>query len=1318
MTTWLRILGRSLIWVAVFAFSFCVWPIDATFATLPTTEGDDTLEHTLQSQSVAELAQRVLREGDPARGSLLFHNPELTCIGCHQPAKGTGVRLGPSIAEINNDMSITSLIDSLLDPSKQISEGFQSETLVTSEGKMVTGLVVSEDVNEDGFITLADPNQDGLQTRIAIADIDERKTNKLSAMPSGLVGALPDEQSFLDLVRYLFEIKQGGVKAELALRPPESFFAIEPLPKYEALIDHAALIRELDDKSLERGEALYTRYCARCHGTQQQEGSMPSALKFAEGTFKNGNDPYAMYQTLTHGYGLMVAQRWMVPRQKYDVIHYIREQFLEPSNPQQHHAVTDSWLASLPAGSERGPDPVEQTPWSDMDYGNFLFNTYEVGDDATNIAYKGIAIRLDKGPGGVSQGKRWVLYEHDTMRVAGIWSEPGFIDYNGIHFNDRHGVHPRVIGDLHISNDHRPGWANPQTDAFDEDPRIVGRDERRYGPLPASWLKYRGLYQFDDRVILNYTVGQTAILESPSLQFVDEQPVVQRSLNLSSRPQPLLLKIASAEGLGQPEIQQATALMGAPQQEPATSHFSFDGASYLQSENAYNWNNDLTVFARIKTEQGGTILCQTEDGADWVSGGTSLFIRDGKLVFDIGWVGDVTSSRQLNDNQWHNVALVWQPEENIVQLYIDGKLDKTAKLESGETYENPVLRIGFTNENFPQPTMFEGEIAAVKIWDRALTKTEIEKIKAANVNKDAIGDWSFKTDAKQKVVADRSQHDHAMVWKSGNQASQSGVKNTWAVVKGLSDPTWQVADGSLCLRIPAGETPLKIAIFSGTDEDREQAISLMQQTSKVVADQPLVNLTSMTQGGSPQYPDVLESKIETMPVAKTDAFAVDFLNRPEDNPWSCRMRLTGIDFVNGDEALISAWDGSVWRVNGFASGPNMQWKRVAHGMFQPLGIRIHEGQVFVTCRDQIVRLQDLNDDGYFDYYEAFNSDHQVTEHFHEFAMGLQSDADGNLYYAKSARHALTALVPHHGTLLKVSADGDQTEIIANGFRAANGVCLNPDGSFFVTDQEGHWTPKNRINWVQGNGGFYGNMYGYHDVEDTSDHAMLQPLCWVTNQFDRSPGELLWVPQNAWGPLGGSLLNLSYGMGQIFIVPHERVSREDQSVLQGGVCALPIPLFPTGVMRGRFHRDGQLYCCGMYAWAGNRQSPGGFYRVRYTGQPAWLPTSLTAAGDKLAIEFSDPIDATRLNKDQFVVSTWHIRRSANYGSDHYDTAEITVQSAKLLDDGKTVELTIPGLKASRGMEIKIRIATPDGREITRVLHNTIHEVPPNDAANPR
>ena len=88
-------------------------------------------------------------------------------------------------------------------------------------------------------------------------------------------------------------------------------------------------------------------------------------------------------------------------------------------------------------------------------------------------------------------------------------------------------------------------------------------------------------------------------------------------------------------------------------------------------------------------------------------------------------------------------------------------------------------------------------------------------------------------------------------------------------------------------------------------------------------------------------------------------------------------------------------------------------------------------------RDQITRLHDRNSDGEADFYENFNNDAQVTEHFHEFAMGLQTDDKGNFYYAKSARHAKTALVPHHGTLLKVSSDGSNTKILARGFRAPN-----------------------------------------------------------------------------------------------------------------------------------------------------------------------------------------------------------------------------------------------------------------------------------------
>jgi hypothetical protein len=351
-----------------------------------------------------------------------------------------------------------------------------------------------------------------------------------------------------------------------------------------------------------------------------------------------------------------------------------------------------------------------------------------------------------------------------------------------------------------------------------------------------------------------------------------------------------------------------------------------------------------------------------------------------------------------------------------------------------------------------------------------------------------------------------------------------------------------------------------------------------------------------------------------------------------------------------------------------------------------------------------VRLHDLNGDGETDFYECFNSDHQVTEHFHEFAMGLQADAEGNFYYAKSGRHALPALVPHHGTLLKVSRDGTETEILATGFRAANGVCLNPDGTFFVTDQEGFWTPKNRINLVE-RGGFYGNMWGYTDVTDPSDSAMKQPLCWITNDFDRSPAELVWVTSDRWGPLSGSLLNTSYGHGKVYVVPHEVVDGQ----AQGGMCALPLPPFPTGIMRPRFHpSDGHLYVCGMFAWAGNQTAPGGFYRVRYTGKPADLPVGLRATAGGVEVTFTDVLDPkAAADPRNYEVKVWGLKRSQNYGSKHFDEKPLGVSKATPAAGGKTVRLDIPGLAPTWGMEIKYRLKGPDGRAVLGVIHNTIH-----------
>ncbi len=266
------------------------------------------------------------------------------------------------------------------------------------------------------------------------------------------------------------------------------------------------------------------------------------------------------------------------------------------------------------------------------------------------------------------------------------------------------------------------------------------------------------------------------------------------------------------------------------------------------------------------------------------------------------------------------------------------------------------------------------------------------------------------------------------------------------------------------------------------------------------------------------------------------------------------------------------------------------------------------------------------------------------------------------------------------------------------------MSVNDDGTFFVTDQEGFWTPKNRINRVKV-GGFYGNMFGYTDVTDTSDSAMEPPMVWITNNKDRSPAELLFVPKNSWGTLGGALLNLSYGTGRAFIVPNEQV----RGVWQGAVCELPMPAFATGIMRGRFAEDGALYTCGMFAWAGNATAPGGFHRIRRSGKPAYVPLEIQAAKGALNVTLSESIDPNSVKADAFAVKVWSLKRTKNYGSKHYDERTLAVAAASLGADGRTVKISVPELGPTHCYELALKLRGADGTTIERSIHGTIHRL---------
>lgn len=1280
------------------------------------------LEQQLKAEPAQELVKAARELGDAKRGAIVFHQPYAACTKCHR-VDGSTNGLGPDLTKLDPKPKEEELVDAVLSPSKTIRKGFEPITVLTVEGLTINGILIEQTEKE---ITLRDLSRDGRQVTIPAKDVDASQLGKKSAMPEGLTNQLTSRQQFLDLLKYLLEIRDGGLARAQELQPPPATYALQ-IPEYESHIDHAGLLEGLDQKARKRGEAIYQRLCINCHGTLNRPGSLPTSLRFGNGNFKNGTDPFTMYQTLTRGFGLMVPQTWMVPQQKYDVIHYIRETYLKPHNASQYFPITKSYLESLPKGDTFGPAPRVIQPWVTMNYGSGLINTYEVGNDGTNFAYKGIATRLDPGPGGISRGRAWMVFDHDTFRMSAAWSGKGFIDWNGIHFNGRHQIHPRVTGNVIVQNPNGPGWANPETGSFKDDQRVIGRDGKRYGPLPQSWANYRGLYHHGDKRILSYQVGQTDILEMSGWIENDASPIagvsktkdpkgkpsptenviVTRTLNIGPRDREMTLLVATSprETPALKEFDRMVQFGASPDSKPVAKTREFDGASFAEVPHAKPFDmtgRDFTITARIKTKAGGTILAKTQPGSKWVPDGKAFFVRGGRLCYDIGWVGAVQSRQRVNDGKWHDVALRWHHKNGIAELLIDGKPAGQRELRPKADVEKHVLRVGFAAPNFPGPkTYFEGKLADVQFHQNALTDAQLKDAQPPQ----PLAHWKFDARATEGKVVDVGSQKHHGTWRAnGTQAEGSSL--IAGVLQPIPGGTWEAQGSKLCLKIPAGPKPLRFVLWM-TNAKPDQSIE--QIAAKLPAPKPAADLSRFTSGGPTQWPQ----KLTTRPTLGTTGkpFEVDVLTIPEANPWLAQVRLTGIDFSpDGDRAVLTAWDGDVWLMSGLnqlgQAEPKLTWQRIGCGLFQPLGVKIVDGKIHVTCRDQLVILHDRNGDGETDYYECLNHDHQVTEHFHEFAMGLQTDEAGNFYYAKSARHALPAVVPHHGTLLKITKDGSQTEILATGFRAANGVCLNPDGTFVVTDQEGHWNPKNRINWVT-KGGFYGNMYGYHDVTDSSDEAMQQPLCWITNSFDRSPAELLWVPKDAWGPLAGSLLNLSYGYGKVYVVPFEDLNGQKQ----GGLCELPIGSLPTGVMRGRFHpKDRQLYTCGMFAWAGSATKPGGLYRIRATGEPMHLPIELNAKRGEIRITWTEPLDReTAMDLQKYAIKTWDLKRTKNYGSKHFNEGPLTVTAARLSKDGRTLTLKTPDLKPTWGMEIRCRLKTAKGREVSRVIHNSVFEL---------
>jgi putative heme-binding domain-containing protein len=121
------------------------------------------------------------------------------CVVCHR-FYGEGGATGPDLTQSAGRFSFKDMVESIVLPSKVISDQYKASVVFTNDGKTMTGKIVSD--TKDGIVILTDPEDSTKVVEVKRADIDQVKPSAVSLMPEKLLQPL-NEDEVLDLLAYL-----------------------------------------------------------------------------------------------------------------------------------------------------------------------------------------------------------------------------------------------------------------------------------------------------------------------------------------------------------------------------------------------------------------------------------------------------------------------------------------------------------------------------------------------------------------------------------------------------------------------------------------------------------------------------------------------------------------------------------------------------------------------------------------------------------------------------------------------------------------------------------------------------------------------------------------------------------------------------------------------------------------------------------------------------------------------------------------------------------------------------------------------------------
>ena len=148
-------------------------------------------------QQLVPLVQTGLNQRDFDNGRKLFG--AAACFACHR-FDNQGGAVGPDLTQLSGRFSARDILESVVEPSKQISDQYGAVQIVTLDGKVVTGRIIN--LAGDSYRVQTNMLDPGTLVGVDRKQIDVMMPSKTSMMPKGLLNTLSEEE-VLDLMAYL-----------------------------------------------------------------------------------------------------------------------------------------------------------------------------------------------------------------------------------------------------------------------------------------------------------------------------------------------------------------------------------------------------------------------------------------------------------------------------------------------------------------------------------------------------------------------------------------------------------------------------------------------------------------------------------------------------------------------------------------------------------------------------------------------------------------------------------------------------------------------------------------------------------------------------------------------------------------------------------------------------------------------------------------------------------------------------------------------------------------------------------------------------------